>query len=76
MYEIRELEPLPGYQQAPPVTVEVKAGLEKQYFEMKNKQIEVHVEKVDSETKEPVKEHICSSFPIPAQLRNGWWKNG
>ena len=30
MYEIRELEPLPGYQQAPPVTVEVKAGLEKQ----------------------------------------------
>lgn len=28
MYEIRELEPLPGYQQAPPVTVEVKAGLE------------------------------------------------
>lgn len=80
MYEIRELEPLPGYQQAPPVTVEVTAGLEKQYFEMKNKQIEVHVKKVDSETREPVEGAYLQLFSNPGtaseRLVEEWLTDG
>lgn len=80
MYEIRELEPLPGYQQAPPVTIEVKAGLEKQYFEMKNKQIEVHVKKVDSETREPVEGAYLQLFSNPGtaseRLVEEWLTDG
>ncbi|XBX07584.1 SpaA isopeptide-forming pilin-related protein [Enterocloster clostridioformis] len=68
LYEIHELEPLPGYQMALPFTVEVKEGLEKQYFEMENKQIEVHVEKVDSETKEPVAGAVLQLYSNPGTI--------
>ena len=68
LYEIHELEPLPGYQMASPITIEVKEELEKQYFEMENKQIEVHVEKVDSETKEPVAGAVLQLYSHPGTI--------
>jgi len=79
LYEIHELEPLPGYQSAPPITIEVKAGLEKQYFEMENQRIEVHVEKVDSETKEPVAGAVLQLYSNPGKsekLVEEWLTDG
>ena len=53
---------------ASPITIEVKEELEKQYFEMENKQIEVHVEKVDSETKEPVAGAVLQLYSHPGTI--------